>query len=155
MEPIKIEVTLKADKSLTDLVVYLGQCLLSVQKSPVEPQNNGGQVNVQPEGEITGTVVKEEPKEEAVHPGTVEEGNPFEGVDEENSVDLSDMEDPKPTGDTKPVTHEDARVAIKEARERGIGAPQVKAIITGMGYEMLDSVPVEKLPEFIAKVKAL
>lgn len=58
MEPIKIEVTLKADKSLIDLAVYLGQCLLSVQKSPVEPQNQGGQVNVPPEGEIAGKVVE-------------------------------------------------------------------------------------------------
>ena len=154
MEPIKIEVTLKADKSLIDLVMLLGQCLISAQKGPVETQTHVEQVKVQPEGEIKGEVVKEEPKGESVHPGVVEEGNPFEGVDEENSVDLSDVEDPKPATDSK-VTHEDARVAIKEARERGITAPQVKAIITGMGFESLDAVPVEKLPEFIAKVKAL
>ena len=154
MEPIKIEVTLKADKSLIDLVMLLGQCLISAQKGPVETQTHVEQVKVQPEGEIKGEVVKEEPKGESVHPGVVEEGNPFEGVDEENSVDLSDMEDPKPATDSK-VTHEDARVAIKEARERGITAPQVKAIITGMGFESLDAVPVENLPEFIAKVKAL
>lgn len=154
MEPIKIEVTLKADQSLVDLLVYFGQCLAGLQKGHVEPRNDGEQLNVPPEGEITGTVVKEEPKGEPVHPGTVEE-NPFEGVDEENSVDLSDMEDPKPVTDGKPVTHEDARAAIKAARDRGIGATQVKAVITGMGFDILDNVPAERLPEFIAKVEAL
>ena len=158
MDPIKIEVLLKADQTLVDLIVYFGQCLIGAQKGPVEPKEKKPRVRVKPEGEIPATVVKHEEKDEEVK---VTEGqvSPFDGVDEENSVDLSDLDEPKkeePTpADAPSLTHEDARAAIKKARDRGINASQVKAIITGMGYDVLDAVPVEKLPEFISKVEAL
>lgn len=160
MDPIKIDVTLKADKTLVDLIVYFGQCLIGIKNTPSEPQENKPKVKVKPEGEIKAKAVKNEEKEPKEQPTPAKE-SPFEGVDEENSVDLSDLEnEPKTTiepvetgGD--PLTHEDARAAIKKARDRGINASQVKAIITGMGYDVLDAVPVEKLPEFISKVEAL
>ena len=132
----------------------------NAQKGAPKANSPEGEGIVPPEGEIPGKVVKKPEETGTDHPGVTEEDNPFDGVDEENSVDLSDMEDPKPEGDApkgddKPVTHEDARVAVNKARDRGIGAAQIKAILTGMGFNLLNDVPAEKLPEFIAKVEAL
>lgn len=162
MEPIKIEVTLKADDSLVFVAQLIAQSVAGLvantpKTAPKERKPKKGEI-VQPEGEIVGTAVKEPVIEEpAPTPAPEEEkDNPFEGVDEENSVDLSDIDDePAPAADSKSVTHEDARVAVKVARERGVGPSQVKAIITGMGFEQLNDVPVERLHEFIAKVEAL
>lgn len=162
MEPIKIEVTLKADDSLVFVAQLIAQSLAGLavnapKTASKERKPKKGEI-VQPEGEIVGQPVKTTPEEEHKDTPVPEEvkGDPFEGVDEENSVDLSAIDDePAPATDSKPVTHEDARVAVKVARERGIGPSQVKAIITGMGFEQLNDVPVERLHEFIAKVEAL
>ena len=164
MEPIKIEVTLKADESLVYVAQLIAQSIIGLarnaQKGTPKVNSPEGAGIIPPEGEIPGKVVKKPEETGTDHPGVTEEDNPFEGVDEENSVDLSDMEDPKPEddapkGDDKPVTHEDARVVVNKARDRGIGAAQIKAILTGMGFNLLNDVPAEKLPEFIAKVEAL
>lgn len=166
MEPIKIEVTLKADDSLVFIAQLIVQSLAGLvanapKTAPKGQKPKKGEI-VHPEGEIVGKPVVTTPEEEHKDTPAPEEAkdNPFEGVDEENSVDLSDLDDepknePAPAADSKPVTHEDARVAVKVARERGVGPSQVKAIITGMGFEQLNDVPVERLHEFIAKVEAL
>lgn len=166
MEPIKIEVTLKADDSLVFIAQLIAQSLAGLavnapKTAPKERKPKKGEI-VHPEGEIVGKPVEITSEEEHKDTPAPEEvkSDPFEGVDEENSVDLSDIDDepknePGPAADSKPVTHEEARVAFKVARERGVGPSQVKAIITGMGFEQLNDVPVERLHEFIAKVEAL
>ncbi len=164
MDPIKVEVTIKADDTLVYVAQLIAQSLIGLAvnapKSAPKAESKGDGQIVKPEGEIPGVVVKKEPevKEEPLpeHPGLKEEPDPFDGVDEENSVDLSDMDNPQPEkANDKPVTHEDARVAVNKARGRGIKADQVKAVITGMGFTSLNDLPVDKLPEFIAKVEAL
>lgn len=157
MDPIKIEISLKADKSLFDLAVYFGQLLLGLHAEPVkQPKERKAKPAVQSEGEITGKVVTKEeikkPQEEAHE----DKANPFDGVDDDNVGQVA-IDEPEVVNNPPVVTmsHEDARKHINVARSKGIEASKIKAIIVGMGYQRLDEIPEDKLPEFVDKVEAL
>ncbi len=151
MEPIKIEVTLKADQTLIDLLVYLGQCVAGVRpQSHAEEPHDAPKVEA--EGEINGTpVVHDEPAPD--HPGVTEDDtNPFTGLDEDNSVDPGFLSDDTPNVE---YTAEDARKAVNEARKRGVDTRACQDILKAMGYSSLPGLPKDKLKEFIEKVNAL
>lgn len=181
MDPIRIELVIKADDSLLELarVLLKSQVAPAISVSPkeetpavvetpaVQPRQRKTKAiveEVKAEGEIKGVTVPVEQPKTTETPKAVEKPaakDPFEKTEKGNMslneflAEESEEEKPIEKPKAAEIDATAVRVAVNSARTKGVAIDSIRAILREMGCEKVGDLKQEQMASFIKKVNAL